>query len=96
MGAGGKDVHGLPRNDGNSDDCSANNGNASDGFDRRNERTGYGLRCLHDFVHRNNEMINLIAKYFLRFLHELTVSSGFQSNAGSYEDNLYGYCIPWF
>jgi adenine/guanine phosphoribosyltransferase-like PRPP-binding protein len=30
-------------------------------------------------THRNNEMVNLIAKYFLRFLHELTVSSSLQS-----------------
>jgi hypothetical protein len=32
-------------------------------------------------AHRNNEMINLIAKYFLTFLHELTVISSLQSNA---------------
>jgi len=30
---------------------------------------------------RNNEIIYLIAKYFLRFLHELTVISGVQTSA---------------
>ena len=32
-------------------------------------------------AHRNNEMIDLIAKYFSTFLHELTVISSLQSNA---------------
>lgn len=33
---------------------------------------------------RNNEMINLIAIYFLRFLHELTVISGLQTYADAF------------
>jgi hypothetical protein len=66
----------MGRGKGNNSD----NGNASNAL-RRNEERGccYILCCLHK-AHRNNEMIYLIASYFFRFLHELTVISELQSN----------------
>jgi len=46
------------------------------------ETQGSDIFCVACMMaHRNNEMINLIAKYFSTFLHELTVISSLQSNA---------------
>ncbi len=49
-------------------------------FDVRQEKMNIVLIAFMNEV-TNSEMITLIAKYILTFLHELTISSNSQSNA---------------
>jgi hypothetical protein len=74
-GRGFKDEDGLPRN------CCGGCNSSESSIDRRRSDWCVDIEfaCFHK-THRNNEMINLIANYFFRFLHKLTVSSSMQSN----------------